>query len=304
MNTINKLVLILFSAAIAAGCNKASYKKTAGGMPYQVYRGKDTQQIRAGNFVKVNLIQKIKDSVYFTTEDKLPIFLQVTDSPQPYDLAELWTSLRLGDSVIATQMMDTFIKRSPQNIAPQFKKGDRIITYIKVLGVFANDSLARVDDQKSKKDWLDREIKFVEQYLAGKNIPAQKTTSGAFVQTLSPGTGNLIDSGKYVTVNYTGQTFAGVKFDSNTDTTFHHAEPYSFVVMGGTMIRGFDEAMKLMRVGGIAKVYIPSLLAYGASPTSPLIKPYENLIFDIEIKNVQDKMPDAPNGQTMPTRQK
>ncbi len=295
MKTMKKLVLILFSAAAVMGCNKASYKKTPGGMPYQVYKGKDTQQIRTGNYVKVQLTQKIKDSVYFTSVGKLPIFLQVTENPQPYDLAELWTSLRVGDSVVATQMMDTFIKRAPQNIAPQFKKGDRIITYIKVLGVFANDSLARIDDQKSKKEWMDNEVKFVEQYLADKKITAQKTRSGAFVQTITPGTGNLIDSGKYVSVNYTGETFAGVRFDSNTDTTFHHTEPYSFVVMSGAMIKGFDEAVTLMRLGTVAKVYIPSLLAYGPSPTSPLIKPYENLIFDIEIKNVQDKEPAPAN---------
>jgi FKBP-type peptidyl-prolyl cis-trans isomerase FkpA len=304
MNTMKKLLLILFSAAAIVGCTKASYKKTPGGMPYQVYKGKGTQQIRTGNFVKVQLTQKIKDSVYFTTVGKLPIFLQVTENPQPYDLGELWTSLRVGDSVVATQMMDTFIKRAPQNIAPQFKKGDRIITYIKVLGVFANDSLARIDDQQSKKEWMDNEIKFVEHYLADKKIPAQKTRSGAFVQTISPGTGNLIDSGKYVTVNYTGRTFAGVEFDSNTDTAFHHTEPYSFVVMSGSMIKGFDEAMTLMRLGGVAKVYIPSLLAYGPSPTSPLIKPYENLVFDIEIKNVQDKEPVARNVPGMPIPQK
>jgi FKBP-type peptidyl-prolyl cis-trans isomerase len=304
---MKKLAAILLSAAAMMGCNKASYKKTAGGMPYQVYKGKGKEPIRAGNFVKVQLTQKIKDSVYFTTEGKLPIFLQVTENPQPYDLGELWTSLRLGDSVVATQMMDTFIRRSPQNIAPQFKKGDRIITYIKVLGVFANDSLARIDDQKSKQEWTDKEIKFIEQYLAGKNITARKTRSGAFVQTIRPGTGNLIDSGKYVSVNYTGETFAGVRFDSNTDTAFHHTEPYPFVVMSGSMIKGFDEAVTLMRQGEVAKVYIPSLLAYGPSPTSPLIKPFENLIFDIEIVIVQDKEPapqNVQNVQPLPTRQK
>ena len=303
MNTIKKVVLFLFIVAVAAACNKASYKKTAGGMPYQVYKGKDTQRIYPGNFVKIHLTQKIKDSVYYTTEGKLPIFLQVNAAPQAYDIAELWTNLRAGDSVIATQMMDTFIKRAPQNIAPGFKKGDRIVTYIKIIGVFANDSLAQADDKNTKKDWLAGEIKTVEKYLADNKITAQKTASGAFVQIVNPGTGNLIDSGNYVSVNYTGTTFSGKKFDSNTDTAFHHAEPYSFVVLSGAMIKGFDEAMTFMRPGSTAKVYIPSLLAYGANPSSPIIKPYDNLIFDIEIKEVKDKEPTRQQMPVMPPQQ-
>lgn len=300
MKTIKNLVLFIFAASVLAACGKASYKKTPGGMPYQVYKGKDTQRIYAGNYVKVNLIQKIKDSVYFSTEGKLPIFLQVNATAQPYDIAELWTSLRVGDSVIATQMMDTFIKRSPQNISPNFKKGDKIITYVKILGVYANDSLARVDDEKGKKDFLAEEIKTVEKYLADKKITAQKTPSGAFVETINPGTGSLIDSGKYITINYTGTSWSGKRFDSNTDTTFHHVAPYSFVAKGGQMMKGFDEAMLLMRPGGSAKLYIPSLLAYGANSNSPLIKPYEHLMFDVEMVKVEDKEPAREQLPSMP----
>lgn len=304
MNTIKNVVLFLFSVAVVTACNKASYKKTAGGMPYQVYKGKDTQRIYPGNFVKIHLTQKIKDSVYYTTEGKLPIFLQVNAAPQPYDIAELWTNLRVGDSVIATQMMDTFIKRAPQNIAPGFKKGDRIVTYIKVISVFANDSLAQADDQKTKKDWAAEEIKFIEKYLNEKKIVTQRTASGAFVQIINPGTGNLIDTGNYISVNYTGVTFAGIKFDSNVDTAFHHTEPYSYIALSGQMIKGFDEAMSFLRPGSSAKVYIPSMLGYGANPSSPLIKPYDNLIFDIEVLKVQDKEPVSTQSPVMPPPQK
>ncbi|MEO7924647.1 MAG: FKBP-type peptidyl-prolyl cis-trans isomerase [Chitinophagaceae bacterium] len=296
MNTIKNFVLFLFSVAIAAGCNKASYKKTPGGMAYQVFRGKDTQQIRPGSFVKVHLVQKIKDSVYYSTQGNLPIFLQVNESPQPYDIAEIWTSLRVGDSAITTQMMDTFIKRAPQNIAPGFKKGDRIITYIKVLGVYANDSLARVDDQNAKKLWMENEVRFIEKYLADNKITAQKTPAGAFVEILNPGIGNLIDSGNYISINYTGTTFAGVKFDSSTDTTFHHVEPYSFQALSGMMIKGFDDALRFLRPGSKARIYIPSVLGYGGNPNSPLIKPYENLKFDVEIVKVELKAPGARPG--------
>lgn len=292
MSTFKKLMLFLFAGMLIAGCNRVSHRKTPGGMPYQLYAGKGTQKIYAGNVIKVNLTQKIKDSVYFTTEGKMPVYIPV-NQVNPYDISEVWTKLKVGDSIVATQMMDTFIKRMPQNIPPEFKKGDRIITYVKVLGVFTSDSAATADETKGKKEWLDNEITFVGKYLTEKKISAQKTPSGAYIQIIDPGTGNTVDSGKYVTVNYTGTSFSGKRFDSNTDTAFHHVGPYGYTA-GGGMIKGFDEAVRMMKKGATAKVYIPSMLGYGPNPTSPLIKPFEHLIFDLAIVDIKDAAPVQP----------
>lgn len=298
MKSIKNLVFISACAVavIAVGCSSASYKKTPGGMAYKVFSGKDTQKVRVGDYVKFSLEIKVNDSTVNTT-GKLPAYQQVPPTPQPYDLSEIWTKLKVGDSVVITQLMDTFMKRNPVNFPPQFKKGDRVMTYMKIHAVYTNDSIVRLDDEKAKKELLASEIKEVEKYVAGKNITAQKTESGSFVQIINPGTGNLIDSGKYVTVYYTGTTFAGVKFDSNTDTAFHHTEPLPFVAGStgpGSMIKGFDEAVRMLKPGGSAKVFIPSMLAYGGNPNSPLIKPYEHLTFDIQVVEVKDKMPEQP----------
>lgn len=304
MNSIkNTLLLVVAGLAIGGaltGCSKAKYKKTKGGMPYQVFASKDTQQIRAGNFIKIQYTQKIKDSTYFTTVGTLPQYQQVNEQQAPYDISELWTSLKLGDSVIATQMIDTFIARRPADIPPQYKKGDKIVHYIKVLAIFTSDTAARADFEKTNKEWLAGEIKTVEQYLAEKKITAQKTPSGAYVEILEPGTGALIDSGKYVSVNYTGTSWSGIRFDSNTDTAFHHVGPYPYLAGTGAMIKGFDEAVQMMRLGGKARAYVPSVLAYGGQPGSALIKPYEHLIFDLEVVDVKDKMPAPPTRQDLP----
>lgn len=295
MKTTKNLLLIIAGITALVSCTKSSYRKTPGGLPYQVFSGKGKEKVKVGDFIKVELTQKIKDSVYFTTGGKLAIYMHVAPNPNPYDINEIWSSLKVGDSVVATQLMDTFILRSPQSVPPQFKKGDKIITYVKVLGIFANDSLARIDDEKGKADLQAREIKELESYLAGKNITTQKTPSGSFVQVINPGEGNLIDSGKYVTVYYTGTSFSGKKFDSNTDTAFHHTDPLPFVVKTGSMIKGFDEAVQLLKPGGEAKVYIPSMLGYAGQPPPGLpIKPYEHLVFDIKIHEVLDKAPATP----------
>lgn len=294
MRTIKNLVLFLLAATLLSACSKVSYRKTAGGMPYQLFRGKGTLKVSAGNIVKAQYSYKVKDSVYFSSYGMMPDYIPVNPTPQPYDISEIWTLLHEGDSIITTQMMDTFIKRSPANVPPEFKKGDRIITTLKVLAIFTSDSAARVDEEKERKAFLASEIIYLSKYLAGKNISAEKTPSGAFVQIINPGTGDLVDSGKYVTVNYTGTTLSGKKFDSNTDTAFHHVEPYGFTVNAGQMIKGFDEAIPFLKPGGSAKVYVPSMLAYGARPNPASgIKPYEHLVFDLSIVDVKDKAPEA-----------
>lgn len=303
MKPVQFLLSALCAIALLASCNKASFKKTPGGMPYKIFKGKDTLSVKQGNTVKVLLTQKIKDSVYFTTDNGLPLYLPILSS-QPYDLSEVWTSLKKGDSIITTQVMDTFIARNPQGIPPQFKKGDRIITYVKVLDIFSNDSLRAIDETKERDAFSKKEVAVVEKYVNDKKISAQKTKSGAFVEIKTPGTGNNIDSGKYVTVNYTGTSWSGKTFDSNTDPKFNHVGPMGFVAgttgMPGGMIKGFDEAVMMMKVGSSARVYVPSLLAYGPQPTSPDIKPYEHLIFDIEVVSVADKAPETKQVMTPP----
>jgi len=283
-------------ALIAFACgSKTSFKKTPGGMPYKIYRSKDTQQVKVGDYIKLWVTQKVNDSVVLSVNKGVPLYIFVSNQgTKPYDVSEIWTSLHNGDSLETVQMMDTFIKRSPQNIPPQYKKGDRIITMIKVLGIFSNDSLGRLDEEKMRKEFLAGEVREIEKYLADNKITAQKTRSGAFVQILKPGTGNLIDSGKFVTINYTGTSWSGKRFDSNTDTSFHHAQPYTFQAGALQMIKGFDEAILLLNKGAVAKFYIPSVIGYGPSTDRPGIKANEHLKFDVEILDVSDKMPEAP----------
>ena len=289
MKPVKSIMLLFVACLFFTACDKVTHKKTAGGMPYQLYRGKGTTTLKKGEFIKVNYIQKIKDSVYFSTQGKIPLYIPVIDAVGPYDISELWTTLHKGDSVIATQMMDTFIKRNPTNVPPEFKNGDRVVSTIKIIEVFANDSLARADEEKEKAKWLAGEVAYLQKYLADKKVNAQKTPSGSFVEIINPGEGNLIDSGQFASVKYTGTSFSGKVFDSNVDTSFHHTDAMTFPVGTGQMIKGFDEAMRLLRLNSEARIYIPSMLAYGARPFSPDIKPFEHLIFDVKIVNVSNQ---------------
>ena len=286
---------------LAAGCNNVDFQKTKGGMPYKLFASKNGKKIDTGNIVKAHVLQKIKDSVVFSSYASMPVYFPVNPSQATYDISEVFLSLKEGDSVYAAQVMDTFIKRNPEIVKQTaYKNGDKITTAIKILKVFATEEEAKMDEEAGRSAFLQKEQAAVKDYISKKNINAQPVGKGTYVEILEPGTGADVDSGKYVTVKYKGQTFSGKVFDSNMDSTFGHTEPMGFTVgtVGpGGMIKGFDDGIQLLKKGGKGRFYIPSMLAYGPQPPSKDIKPFENLIFEVEVLDILDKAPAQPQMQ-------
>ena len=266
-------------------------------MPYKVFPGKNGKNLKVGDIIKVQVIQKIKDSVAVDTHNKIPWYTRVDSVESAYDIAEIWRNLKTGDSIVTVQMIDTFIKRSPDRVPHQFKNGDKISTSYKIIDAFPNMEAYQADFKNEQDKYLAGEIREIESYLAKKNIKAQKTGRGTFVEIKNPGTGAPIDSGKYVTLNYTGTSYSGKVFDSNIIDSFGHKQPLAFTVDVTPMgVSAFHEGIKLLKKGGSGTFYIPSMLAYGGNAPTPDIKPYEHLIFDIEVVDVKDKAPEVNNG--------
>lgn len=287
---------------LAASCDSQNFKKTKGGMPYKLYASKTGTKVEPGKFVKVHIEQKVKDSVVFSSFSSLPVYFPVQATTQSYDISEVFTTLKEGDSVYAEQLMDTFIKKNPTIVQQtKYRNGDKITTKVKVLKVFNTAEESRKDEENERMAYVKKEEVDVKKYLSKNNITnAQRTGSGTYVQVLNAGVAPQVVPGKYVTVMYKGQTFGGKVFDSNMDATFNHTEPMGFTVGVGQMIKGFDEGVQLLSKGGKAKMFIPSMLAYGPQPPSPDIKPFEHLIFDVEVVDVQDKAPAQPNMPQQP----
>lgn len=86
------------------------------------------------------------------------------------------------------------------------------------------------------------------------------TSSGLQYVDLTVGTGATAEAGQTVTVHYTGWLENGNKFDSSVD----RGQPFSFPLGGGRVIKGWDEGVKGMKVGGKRKLTIPPTLGYGA----------------------------------------
>lgn len=110
-----------------------------------------------------------------------------------------------------------------------------------------------------------------------------KTNSGLDYIEIEEGTGAQAVAGKTVSVHYTGKFQDGRIFDSSVS----RGEPISFKLGAGQVIKGWDEGIAMMKVGGKAQLIIPSDLAYGERGAGGVIPPNATLVFDVELVAVK-----------------
>ena len=300
-----------------AGCGSLDYKKTKSGLLYKIISSGNSKNpvAKENNYLKFNVVTKLNDSVIYSSYGKMPGYSKVVAAKEAdYSPVEIFGMLKKGDSAITVSMIDTFLKRGMANqLPPGAKKGDRMVITFKVLDVFTNDSAIQKDYNsemvkdkprqqkemqeqmaiqkkqikemraKQEEDWrksgeIDKELKNMESYLASKKITAQQTGSGTFVVIKQQGTGASVKDEDTVTVKYTGRILA-------TDSVFQ-SDSYTFPLGEAAVIQGWDEGIKLFKVGGKGTIYIPGFLAYGANARPPF-RAFEALIFDVELTNAR-----------------
>jgi len=113
------------------------------------------------------------------------------------------------------------------------------------------------------------------------------TSSVLRYEEITVGTGAEAKAGAHVTVHYTGwlqnaDGTAGAKFDSSKDRN----DPFEFPLGAGHVIKGWDEGVQGMKIGGVRKLIIPSSLGYGARGAGGAIPPNATLIFEVELLGV------------------
>lgn len=111
----------------------------------------------------------------------------------------------------------------------------------------------------------------------------QTTASGLQYEDTIPGTGAIATAGQRVSVHYTGWLFndgvQGGKFDSSKD----RGQPFQFGLGAGQVIKGWDEGVQGMKVGGTRRLVIPAALGYGARGAGGVIPPNATLLFEVEL---------------------
>ncbi len=114
-----------------------------------------------------------------------------------------------------------------------------------------------------------------------------KTSSGLQYEDTVPGTGESPKSGQTCVMHYTGWLWEngakGKKFDSSVD----RGKPFEFVIGQGQVIKGWDEGVSTMKVGGKRTLLIPPTLGYGARGAGGVIPPNATLVFEVELLGVK-----------------
>jgi len=116
----------------------------------------------------------------------------------------------------------------------------------------------------------------------GVGLSSNVLPDGLMIQDFAQGEGTEVKAGDTVAVHYTGMLSDGKKFDSSVDRN----KPLIFTIGGGQLIKGFDEGVVGMKVGGKRRLIIPPDLGYGSNPVGP-IPANSTLVFDVELISIK-----------------
>ncbi len=306
---MKKLTSIVALALALTSCQQ--FEKTKSGLPYKITKGSGGAKLKSGQFIKFNVEFKVgaNDSVLNSTFEHIPAFTMYdTARLGKYNFTEILPLMSVGDKAEFSLSIDTL---KSLGMIPEFNKtfakGGVVKGRIELLQAFNSEADVNAAYQKAMEAEKEKEIKALEAYIAQKGIKAQKTPGGAFVEIITPGDATAkADSGKQVTVLYKGYTVEGKVFDSNMGKENAAKPPMNVVIGAHSVIPGWEEGLKYFGKGGKGKILVPSMLAYGPQGAGADIKPYTNLVFDVEITDVTTPapklaQPSAPNApQVMP----
>jgi len=266
--TVTVCSIVLFFTACGDKRLKG-YEKTDTGFYYKyVTQNPEGKQAQIGNYVYLTVsYSSTNDSLHPIENQEIAFFL-----PEPSfkgDIVEAYAMLKEGEEADFIFIADSFFRgEKPDFLIP----GDLI--YVKV----------KTRKLKTLEEFEQEEEEAISEYIKANEITVEPTASGLyFMETLS-GKGAKVESGKRISVHYTGKFLDGTVFDSS----IQRGQPLPFVVGVDGMIPGFVEGVLLMNQGGKATFLLPSEIAYGMvdDPRSP-IPPFSPLLFEVEIISVE-----------------
>ena len=248
------------AATVAAKSNKMT---TESGLQYEIKQKGTGKRAKAGDIVTVHYTGKFLNDTVFDSSVK-------RGEPISFTLGEGQVIKGWDEGIALLQEGD----KATFTIPPQIAYGARQVGPIP-----ANSTLVFDVELISTKE-APPKPKPVPYDIANK--PVQKTASGLEYIMVQEGNGIKPTPGKTVSVNYTGYFRDGKIFDSSIP----RQSPITFTLGVGQVIKGWDEGIALLSIGGKAHLIIPYLQAYGEAGRGP-IPPKTDLIFDVELVDVK-----------------
>lgn len=319
---MRKPIIYLLSIVVLMTACTQPFKKGQNGLEYKIIANGNGPQVKVGNFVKLQLCRLYndgkKDSLLSDSRTTLdPIINKVDTTQMPKEFVDIFSQMKKGDSLVMRTSTDTLIAQAKpwENIPEYIKKGGYFMTTIKIEDIYTDEKKAeeafqkgvKIKNQKDSLDYVEKmkkdsvesitymkkEDQILQDYFKKNNINAVKTPMGAYVEIISQGKGKMLDTSIVAKINYTGRLMDGKMFDSNTDPSKGHVEPFEVNLtndpsLGRGVIKGWTDCLKLLQDGAKAKFYIPSPLGYGGQEAGD-IKAHSILFFDIDVVGVMSK---------------
>jgi FKBP-type peptidyl-prolyl cis-trans isomerase len=213
----------------------------------------------------------------------MPAELPLREGPFKGSLEEGLMMMSTGDSATFLINADSLFAKMFYQPLPSFiRQGSNVAFVIKMLKVQSEEEY-RKEQAKLEAEMIAKEDKTIQEYMTKNNLKGNKTASGLYYVQTKPGTGAKAESGKTVSVHYTGKLLNGTKFDSSVD----RGQPFEFGLGAGQVIKGWDEGIALMNVGESGILLIPSALGYGSRGAGGSIPPNSVLIFEVELLGIK-----------------
>jgi FKBP-type peptidyl-prolyl cis-trans isomerase FkpA len=286
MKNLKIIISCLLFASFAQAQKAVKYSKSkTTGLSYVMHKSNKGPKLKLDDVVTLNL-------KYITSKDSLvfdswkmgkPIQLKIAKSSFKGDLMDGLTLLTVGDSASFLINADSLFTKTFGAPRPAFIDSSSFLSFtVKVIST-TTDAALKAEELKAEKENAMKENEVIAKYIADKQITPSKSSSGLMYIISEPGAGEQAQAGKTVKVHYTGRLLDGTKFDSSLDRN----EPIEFKLGQGMVIKGWDEGIALLKVGGKALLIIPSDLAYGSRGAGGVIPPFSPLTFEVELVSVQ-----------------
>ena len=279
------VAMSLLLSVMVISCGQKSpfpgYKPTGTGLYYKEIVKGTGDQLKMNDVIKVCLAYYVNDSLLFTTDNlPEPAYDMVRESFFQGDVYEGFRMMHVGDSMSFMINADSvFRKQFHAPIIPDYVKPDVFLRWeVKVEESMTEEAYQqmKMDEMAAKQQQADDELNA---YLTANGVIAEPQESGLVYVCTQKGKGPKPGYKQKVKVHYTGRLLDGTVFDSSVE----RGEPIEFELGVGQVIPGWDEGIALMSKGEKGILYIPSNLAYGSRQAGDLIKPFSNLIFEVEL---------------------
>jgi FKBP-type peptidyl-prolyl cis-trans isomerase FkpA len=294
---------VALAAVVLSACKTDGYDTTESGLRYKMHVKKEGVKPKEGDILTMNMIYKraADDSVIFDTyKSGTPVRVPLQKSTFKGGLEEGFAMLSPGDSATFRVSADSvFLKTfQAQELPPFIPKGSELLFTVKLEKVQSREEVEQEFRQqqeaaiKAAEERKDKEPAEIQDYVTKNNISAKPTASGIYVMVNTPGTGKQAANGNTVVVNYTGRLLDGKVFDTSLEAAAKQAnvynkdrkyEPFEFKLGENSVIPGWEEAIRTMKVGGKSTFIIPSAMAYGPQGAGTVIPPYSPLVFEVEL---------------------